>query len=237
MIKLLLKTTFFVLLLTSVASISKAQIGYDYAQYDFGLGGNINGVYGDAETVTKTGSASISFTYNHTPFVNYVVEVQAGILKGGDIHSKSGRYFKNNYTAFVFKGQLQAGELIDYSRSGAANVLKNLYISAGLGYLMNDIRDGNINRVSEITPGFVTTGLDKSNELFLPIRLGYEFKIFNQYNEPSFKVDIGAQYNMDFNDNMDGFDAGKSKDKLIQYSIGLKFAIGGVTSYRKQIHY
>ncbi|RWY48026.1 hypothetical protein [Mucilaginibacter gilvus] len=219
--------------------MSKAQIGYDYAQYDFGLGGNINMVYGDAESVTKTPSASISFTYNHTPFVNYVVEVQVGTLEGGDklLLSKSGRYFKNNYTAFVFKGQLQAGELMDYSRSGAANVLKNLYISAGLGYLMNDIRDGNINRESIVTPGFVTTGLDKSNELFLPIRLGYEFKVFNRYNEPSFKIDLGAQYNMDFGDNMDGFDAGKSKDKLIQYSIGLKFAIGGVTSYRKQIHY
>jgi hypothetical protein len=237
MIKLLLKTTLFVLLLTSVASLSKAQIGYDYAQYDFGLGGNINQVYGDAETVKNTPSASISFTYNHTPFVNYVVEVQVGTLEGGHILTKSGRYFKNNYTAFVFKGQLQAGELMDYSRSGAANVLKNLYVSAGLGYLMNDIRDDNINRESTITPGFVTTGLNKSNELFLPVRLGYEFKIFNQYNQPSFKIDLGAQYNMDFGDNMDGFDAGKSKDKLIQYSIALKFAIGGVTSYRKQIHY
>jgi hypothetical protein len=163
--------------------------------------------------------------------------VQVGTLEGGALLSKSGRYFKNNYTAFVFKGQLQAGELIDYSRSAFANAFKNLYLSAGLGYLMNDIRDGNIQRESQVTPGYVTGGLDKSTEIFLPLRLGYEFKMFNRYNEPSFKVDLGAQYNMDFGDNMDGFAAGKSKDKMIQYSIALKFAIGGVTSYRKQIHY
>jgi hypothetical protein len=237
MIKLLFKTTLFTLLLTSFALISNAQVGYDYAQYDFGLGGNVNKVYGDAETLKNTLSASVSFTYNHTPFVNYVAEVQVGTLEGGALLSKSGRYFKNNYTAFVFKGQLQAGELIDYSRSAFANAFKNLYLSAGLGYLMNDIRDGNIQRESQVTPGYVTGGLDKSTEIFLPLRLGYEFKMFNRYNEPSFKVDLGAQYNMDFGDNMDGFAAGKSKDKMIQYSIALKFAIGGVTSYRKQIHY
>jgi hypothetical protein len=235
MIKLLFKTTFFTILLTSAALLSKAQIGYDYAQYDFGLGGNINKVYGDAETVTPTASVNVNFTYNATPFVNYVIEVQAGKLEGGDKATKSGRVFTNKYTAFVFRGQLQAGELIDYSRSAFMNVLKNLYISGGLTYMMNNV--GPITRLSEVTPGFYTDGLDKSNELLLPIRIGYEVKVFNRYNEPSFKIDLGATYNHDFGDNMDGFSAGKSKDMLLQYSVSLKFAIGGVTSYRKQIHF
>ncbi|WP_143822367.1 hypothetical protein [Mucilaginibacter pedocola] len=237
MTKLLFKTTLLTLLLTSVAFFANAQIGYDYAQYDFGIGGNINRVYGDAELIKNTFSTNVNFTYNHTPFVNYVAEVQVGVLEGGHVLSRSGRYFKNNYTALVFRGQLQAGELIDYSRSQFMNVIKNFYISAGLGYIMNDIRDGNIQRESQVTPGYYTDGLNKSNELFLPMRIGYEFKLFNRYNEPSFKVDIGAQMNRDFDDNMDGFTAGKSKDNLMQYNITLKFALGGVTSYRKQIHY
>ena len=235
MIKLLFKTTLLTFLLASVTLISKAQIGYDYAQYDFGLGGNINQVYGDAETVKSTPSVNVNFTYNATPFVNYIFEVQAGTLEGGYELSKSGRYFKNKYTAFVFRGQLQAGELIDYSHSAFMNVIKNLYISGGLTYMMNNVDP--INRESIVTPGFVTGGLDKSNELMLPIRVGYEIKFFNQYSEPSFKVDFGATYNHDFGDNMDGFSAGKSKDMLLQYSLSVKFAIGGVTSYRKQIHF
>jgi len=235
MIKLLFKTTLFTLLLTSVTLLSKAQIGYDYAQYDMGFGVNLNKVYGDAETVKTTPSFTVNFNYNQTPFLNYIIEGQAGKLEGGDVYSKSGRYFKNNYTAFVFRVQLQAGEFIDYSSSPIMNAFKNFYLSTGLGYLINDIRD--INRTSGVIEGFYTGGLDKSNEIFLPARLGYELKFFNQYNQPSFKVDLGMQYNRDFNDNMDGFDAGKSKDALIQYSVTLKFALGGVTSYRKQIHY
>ena len=235
MIKLLYKTILFTLLLTSVTLLSKAQIGYDYAQYDLGLGGETNQVYGDAETVKLTPSAHVSFTYNATPYVNYIFEVQAGVLEGGSVTSTSGRYFKNDFTALVFRGQLQAGELIDYSRSGLMNVIKNFYISAGFGYVINNIKD--INRTSAKIPDFYTGGLDKSNELYIPARIGYEIKFFNQYDQPSFKVDLGVQYNHDFGDNLDGFDAGKSKDTFIQYSIGFKFALGGVTSYNKQIHY
>lgn len=235
MIKLLYKTTLLTFLLTSLGLLSKAQTGYDYAQYDLGLGGETNLVYGDAESTKLTPSAHVSFTYNHTPYVNYIFEIQAGSLEGGSINSKSGRYFKNNFTALVFRGQLQAGELIDYSRSGVMNVLKNFYASAGFGYLINDIRK--INRTSFVIADYTSTGLDKSNELYIPARLGYEFKVFNKYDQPSFKIDLGVQYNFDFGDNMDGFEAGKSKDVLVQYSIGFKFALGGVTSYSKQIHY
>ncbi|MBK0380623.1 hypothetical protein [Mucilaginibacter segetis] len=235
MIKLLFKTILFTLLLASTTLVTKAQIGYDYAQYGFALGVNANKVYGDAESVKTTPSGFVNFTYNQTPFINYIVEAQAGQLEGGSVDSKSGRYFKNNYAAVVFRGQLQAGELIDYSQSRFFNALKNLYLSAGIGYLINDIRS--INRTSYVINDYTTGGEDKSNELFIPARVGYELKFFNKYNQPSFKVDLGVQYNLDLNDNMDGFTAGVNKDKLLQYSIGFKFALGGVISYRKQIHY
>lgn len=242
MTKLLTKTTAFTLLLSVVTLVSKAQIGYDYSQYDIGFGGSLNQVYGDAEIVKTKPAAHINFTYNQTPFVNYVFEVQAGTLEGGDAEKTiSGRYFKNNFTALVFRGQLQAGELIDYSQGGVMNVLKNFYLSTGLGYILNNIKAENIHRESNAvnpTTGerYYTNGLNKSNELYLPARIGYEFKLFNRYNQPSFKVDLAAQYNMDFTDNMDGFNAGRSNDSMMQYSITFKFALGGVTSYRKQIY-
>src|SRR6478735_7657589 len=115
MIKLLTKTLFFTLLLSAITSITKAQIGYDYAQYDIGFGGTINQVYGDAEgKVKSTPSVFVNFNYNQTPYLNYLVEIQTGKLEGGSrTETLSGRYFKNNFTAIVFRGQLQAGELMD----------------------------------------------------------------------------------------------------------------------------
>ena len=233
--KLIFKTTIFTLLICSVAMVSKAQIGYDYAQYDIGFGGNVNRVYGDAETIKNTPSGYVNLTYNYTPYVNYIVELQGGILEGGTVESKSGRYFRNVYKAAIFRGQLQAGEFINYADSKIMNALKNFYLSAGFGYLINDIRS--INRNSSVVSGYTTPGEDKTNEFFIPARIGYEFKVFNQYDEPSFKVDIGAQYNYDFGDNMDGFKAGNNKDRFVQYGVALKFALGGVTSYRKKIAY
>jgi hypothetical protein len=235
MIKLLFKTTFFTLLLCLVAFLSKAQLGYNYSQYDFGFGGNVNKVYGDAETSKNTPSVHINFTYNHTPYINYVAEAQVGVLEGGSEATKSGRYFRNVYKAVFFRGQLQAGEFIDYSDSKVFNALKNIYASAGFGFIINDITS--INRTSFVVPNYTTPGETNAHELLLPIKLGYEFKVFNRYDEPSFKIDIGGQYNYDFGDNLDGFSAGLTKDKFVQYSITLKFAIGGVTSYRKKISY
>jgi hypothetical protein len=235
MIKLLFKTTLFTLLLCLVAFLSKAQIGYNYAQYDFGFGGNVNKVYGDAETSKNTPSVLVNFTYNHTPYINYAAEAQAGILEGGSEATKSGRYFKNVYKAVIFRGQLQAGEFIDYSDSKIFNALKNIYASAGLGFIINNIQS--INRTSFVVPGYTTPGEIDAHELFLPVKLGYEFKVFNRYDEPSFKIDIGGQYNYDFGDNLDGFNAGRTTDKFIQYNITLKFAIGGITSYSKKISY
>ena len=241
MIKLLFKTTLITLLLLPVALISKAQIGYDFAQYDMGFGVAANKVYGDAETVKTTPSAYLNFTYNQTPFVNYIAEFQAGKLEGGDISSQSGRTFKNSYTALVFRVQLQAGEFIDYSNSTIKDVFKNVYLSTGFGYVINDIRDGN--RESKVLLGYTTPGEDKSNELYIPTRIGYEFKVFNKYDQPSFKIDIGYQLNFDLSDNLDSFtpvDAnGKhigSNDRFSQITLGFKLALGGVTSYRKSVH-
>jgi hypothetical protein len=237
MIKLLIKTTFFTLILSAVTLISKAQIGYDYAQYDIGFGGTINQLYGDAELLKSTPAAFVNFTFNQSPYVNYIVEVQSGKLEGGNAQKTlSGRYFKNNFTALVFRGQLQAGEIIDYSNGGFMGALKNFYVSAGLGYILNNIKDENIHRESNTDPVYFTGGLNKSNELYIPARIGYEFKFFNQYNQPSFKIDLGYQVNMDLTDNMDGFTAGKSRDIMVQYSIAFKFALGDVTSYRKAVN-
>jgi len=217
---------------------AKAQIGHDYAQYDVGFGLAASRVVGsDAEKVLITPTGHFNFNYNSSPYVNYVVEVQAGILKGGGNLTPSKRYFENKFTSVMFRVQLQAGELFDYSDSFFLNGLKNLYVSSGFGFVVNKLDIDTALRYPDAT-GFYSPGRNHSNQLLIPGRIGYEFKVFNKYNQPSFKVDIGYQFNYILGDGLDGFETGRSKnDAYDQFSIGIKFAIGGVTSYRKQISY
>ena len=218
------------------AFVVKAQLGFNYSLYDAGASVGLNQVFGDASSRTTTASVVINFTYNYTPYTNFVFEGQYGQLKGGNyITDRSKRQFANNFSAYDFRGQLQLGELIDYSHNPFANFMKNGYISTGVGYIIDQITfiNRNINKGKSVAPG-----LNDSNEIFIPIRLGYEVKIFNQYDQPSFKIDLAYQYYMIFGDNLDGYAVGKSNDILSQITVGVKFAIGGsINSYRKQIQY
>ncbi|MES2426744.1 MAG: hypothetical protein V4560_07200 [Bacteroidota bacterium] len=230
-----IKKILVLLVICSATLSAKAQLGYDYAQYDLGIGLDLNKAYTDAQTVVGTKSAHFNFNYNVGPFLNYIVEFQTGDLKGGDTSTTTGRQFTNKFTSVIFRVQLQAGEVIDYSQSDFANAFKNLYVSSGVGFVINHITD--INRYSTKIANYYTPGDDNSNQILIPVRLGYEFKLFNKYNQPGFKIDIGYQYNFIMGDGLDGFTAGAQKDSYSQYSIGVKFAVGGVTSYRKQISY
>lgn len=225
-------------LLSFFCLTAKAQLGYEYAQYDLGFGGAGSRVVGgDVETITVAPTAHFNFNYNVSPFINYVIEAQGGTLKGGSPLSTSKRYFENQFTAVMFRAQIQAGELFDYSQNRIKNGLKNFYLSAGIGFVVNKLKVDDALRVPD-EYGFYSPGRNHSNQVLIPTRIGYEFKVFNKYNQPSFKVDIGYQLNYVLGDALDGFETGRSKNDIYdQVSIGVKFAIGGITSYRKSISY
>ncbi|MGN6641213.1 MAG: hypothetical protein ACTHJ8_20040 [Mucilaginibacter sp.] len=236
MTKFAVRFTLLTLLACFTAVASKAQLGYDYSQYDLGASVGFNSFYGDVQTSKSTNAVSFNFNYNQTAFINYIFEFQTGKLAGGNAQTDTyGRQFDEYYNYYGFRIQVQAGQVIDYSQSHLANAFKNLYAGVGLGILYNNITS--INRYSIQVPGFYTPGQDKNNMLFFPARIGYEFKIFNRYQRPDVKIDIGYQYNIAFSDELDGFKAGKQNDSYAQFTIGLKFSIGGVTSNNKQISY
>ncbi|MFD0748595.1 hypothetical protein ACFQZS_00480 [Mucilaginibacter calamicampi] len=226
------------LLICFLCLTAKAQLGYEYAQYDIGFGAAASRVIGsDAEVVTFAPTGYVNFAYNLTPYINYVVEVQGGILKGGSYTSRSKRYFENQYTAAMFRAQIQAGEFIKYSDSRIMNGLKNFYFSTGIGFVVNKLDiDPNLRIPDDL--GYYTPGRNHSNQVLIPARIGYEFKIFNKYNQPSVKIDLGYQFNYVLGDDLDGFETGNSQNDVYdQVSIGVKFGIGGITSYRKAIKY
>ncbi|MDT3404748.1 hypothetical protein [Mucilaginibacter terrae] len=214
--------------------LAKAQLGYMYGQYDIGFAAALNYAYTDAETVRGTAAAHLVFAYNHTPFLNYIAEVQFGRLAGGDsVNTLSGRQFKNNYTAVSFRAQVQAGELLRYDNSTIFNALRNIYVSGGVGVIYNNMAE--IHRSSLYIPDYTSYGRNTSSEFFVPLKAGYEFKIFNSYDEPFIKVDLGYQFNYMLGDQLDGIKAGTRKDVYSQFVVGMRFTIGGFTSYRKPI--
>jgi hypothetical protein len=226
------------LLVCFLCLTAKAQLGYEYAQYDLGFGGAASRVVGsDVESIVITPTGHFNFNYNASPFLNYVVEAQGGILKGGSVDSRSKRVFENKYAAVMFRAQIQVGEFIDYSNSRIMNGLKNFYFSTGVGFIVNKLNIDTTLRIPDQN-GFYSPGRNHTNQILIPARIGYEFKVFNKYNQPSMKIDIGYQLNYVLGDALDGFETGRSKnDAYDQFSIGIKFAIGGITSYRKSISY
>lgn len=209
---------------------AKAQVGYNYSQYDFGLSSGINTSHTDFAKSQKGYAVSANFTYNYTPFLNYIADVQVGSLRGSDLTAilpNTTYSFNNDYTTVSFRAQLQLGELIDYSQSQFKNAFKNLYISGGVGVIYTDLKvnDGSSSVES------------KGSNVFIPIKIGYEFKFFNEYSEPKVKLDIGYQYNTALSDNFDGIAIAGKQDGFTQIVVGFKFALGGVTSYRKAINY
>src|ERR1700761_3160192 len=218
MAKSIFRTTLKTLIICLSAILSKAQIGYDYAQYDVGASVGFNQFFGDTKTSTATKAVNFNFDYNQSAFINYIVELQIGKLAGGNAQTDLlGRQFATDYHYFAFRVQVQAGEVIDYSQSQLLNALKNLYAGVGVGTIYNKI--SSINRFSILDPGYFTPGEDNSQEIFIPARIGYEFKIFNSYQRPDFKVDLGYQYNFILGDELDGFKAGYHKDSYAQFTI------------------
>ena len=225
----LLKKFILALIVCVSAFGAKAQVGYNYSQYDFGLSGATNRAMTDFANSRTSYSAFGHFTYNYTPYLNYIAEIQVGSIKGDSLKIFPGTAYSynNSFTTVSFRAQLQMGELFDYSQGQFANAFKNLYLSAGVGVIYTNLKiyDGGIESVEA-----------KGSNIYMPLKVGYEFKFFNSYSEPVVKLDIGYQYNYIFSDNLDGITYGK-QDAFSQIVVGLKFGIGGTTSYRKSLSY
>lgn len=230
----------------------KAQSGFNY--YEFGAG--ISASYGKAEADLKKQdyhpAVSLNFVYNYSPFLPITAELQKGTFSGGGALKSqdfSGRYFTNSYLSFNVHGDLQAGEILDYSDSWVLDRIKGLYIGTGIGFIYNNMtRIERFNRFPEngvVYPdpnsaeGF--QGKNNSMNVIFPLRLGYEFKLFDDYDQPRYGIDISVQHYFAPGEGLDGYNDPTSKYKnnaMDQYTfvtIGFKYNFGNTTSYVKLI--
>lgn len=234
MIKFFSKITFITIIICT-SSFAKAQLGYEFYKFDLGVSAGFNQVFGAAPTSPFTESFNVNFSYNPSPFFNIVAEGQFGTFAGGSLNTFSRRKFASNFNAYTVRFQIQAGEFIDYQNDALANALKNVYVASGIGLEFSQTTS--ITRTNTYGNSY-SPGPNNIADFFIPFRLGYEFKIFNKYNEPKVKIDIADNVNLIMNNNIDGYLAKYATFGVYsQISVGVKFAFGTHESYRKQIAY
>lgn len=238
-----MKKIIFLSLIVFCFNVAKAQYGYNFAPFGVELGASSVRAYGNLPKNFNNIAFSLSGIYNYSPYLPVAAELQIGTLSGGSNSDKTidpyGRQYTNNYKAIIIHADLEAGEIMDYGDSFVLNILKNFYVGTGFGVLSNTM--GFIQRNDPYNKGYVFPGTNSSINGVLPLRFGYEIKFFNDYEEPSFALNIGYRHNIVFGEGMDGYDDPSARfknnalDQFRQISISLKFNFGNVTAYNKNI--
>jgi hypothetical protein len=219
----------------------KAQGSLNYATYGIGVSVSSNKAYADLKKQDSNQSYAVTFNYFYTPYVPIGLEMQFGTLSGGGNTvnlDKDTRRYENSYKALILHLDVQLGELINYQGNTFLNIAKNFYGGIGFGGIMNDV---NTNRYSLLDPTYRFPGVDKSINLIVPLRFGYEFKFYNDYDQPNIRLDIGYQHNLTFGEGIDGYDdpsthfKNNALDQYRQITVGIKVNFGGQDSYDKEI--
>ena len=233
------------------AGTVKAQSGYTYQQ--FGVGVDAGYVHGYTNLATQYShpSYSISGVYSLTPYIPIAAELQFGQLSGGDSPynvynpaaplDKYGRGYVNTYKAFYLHADYQLGNDIDYSYGTFLQIIKNFYVGTGIGFVSNNNQNQRTNLIpSNGSTSYVFPGKSTGVDPVLPLRVGYEFKIYNYYNVPSMALDLGYTQYIDFGSGLDGYsNPPPFKQKYLnqygQFVVSLKFFFGEPVPYNKLI--
>jgi hypothetical protein len=246
------KYILFFVALTAAISV-KAQSGYNYQEW--GVGGDLSYERGYTNITKQFNhiAFNVNAIYNFNPYMPVEAEIQSGTLSGGGLSPTGGldpsldpygRGYTNHYVAVVFHVDAQLGSAIDYSGSWILNIIKNFYVGTGFGLISNNNNSirYSVNAPPYPDPGYYKfPGVDHNIDFMIPLRAGYEFKIFDDYNEPSMAIDIGYVHSFAFAEGLDGYDDPESKfkndaiDQYRQVTIGFKYYFGRVVSYNKLI--
>lgn len=262
------KAILLLFILPALVYTAKAQIGYNYAQYSLGFG--FNYVKAKTDVPYSAGNPAFNFnaSYNVSPYTSFTIQYEFGLLTGGysDYFSANTkglnatdtsyatslkkvytayqkmdpyfRYYANRYQSISIHGDVQLGEFIDYDDGSLLNkTIRNIYVGTGIGMVYNNITQ--INRISPDST-YAYGGSDHSNNVLIPVRVGYQLKLYNAYDEPSVLIELGYQMNYVFGYGLDGYSdpifTTRNFEQYGGYHIGVKFNFGSVTSYRKAVH-
>jgi len=237
----------YILLIALVISAvaANAQAGYNYYQFGVGFGASYERGYTNIPKQSQNFTGQIFGTYNFNPYIPMELELQRGNLSGGGLtvdKDRYGRQFTNNFLALYMHADVQLGAFIDYENDWFLNAVKGFYAGTGIGLVSNNNK---VQRTNVILANggtdYVFPGKDKSINFSIPLRVGYEFKIYDSYAEPGWAIDVGYVHNIVFGEGLDGYDDPTSKFKnnatnqYRQFTIGFKYFFGTTVSYNKLV--
>jgi hypothetical protein len=242
-------------IVTFAAITAKAQSGYNYQEFGIGFGTSYERGYTNITTQYNHQAFNFNLIYNYNPYLPVEAEIQVGTLSGGGLGPNNvivpkldpyGRKYVNNYKAIILHADYQLGGGIDYSNSWFLQIVKDAYAGIGLGLVSNTNQVQRYSVAAGTAPppsplAYRFPGVDNSIDFMIPLRFGYEFKIYDDYNEPSWAVDIGYIHTIAFGEGLDGYNDPSSKfknnalDQYRQVTITVKWYFGNVTSYNKLI--
>ncbi|MGN7987587.1 hypothetical protein ACTJKC_09610 [Pedobacter sp. 22226] len=230
-------------MLVFIGSFSFAQS--NYFKMSYGFGGGVNKSYTDVYKGGFGYTAYGVFDYHITPFVTFGLEGQYGMVQGGDIETDPhNRQFVNKYKTLSVNVKLMLGEVVDYDKSEFLYNIRGLYLGLGVGVVNNNITDIVRYKPSwaAYDPGYGPfPGQDKSNNLLVPINFGFNYFINDGYGYMRYIININAQSNFTFGEGLDGYNDSSTKfknyspDVYNTYTIGFKYMLGSIKSYRKTL--
>lgn len=261
------KVILIILFIQAAVFTAKAQLGYNYSQYSMGLG--IDYIKASTSVPNQLSYPAFHFNvgYNVSPYTNFSLEYQFGTLSGGfdqfyakavaALDIKSPKYdsllnaipidykktdpYELNYTNHFQMVNLHAdvalGEILNLSDDGIGSYFKDLYLGTGIGMVFNNISDNHARLSPDST--YYIGGLDRSQNIVVPVRVGYQYKLYNSYDIPSIILELGYQYNYVLGYGLDGFADPNVVHELETYSgfhFSVKFNFGSITSWRKTLH-
>lgn len=204
-----------------------------FQKYDVGLKFGINTAFSDLAQNKNLYSSALNFNYYLTPYTAISVETQLGKLRGGGLNiDPNQRQYTNNYWAVYLQGKYYLGNLLDKTERDFLALFNNLYVSGGLGIVKNSISKNT--RIKPDGTGYVFPGLDKSLDLLVPIDMGYDFPIYNQFREYKWEVSISGQFVQTLGEGLDGYDIAPNStnkgypDSFATFMIGVKYSFGKI---------
>lgn len=186
-----------------------------------------------------------SLDYYFTPFISGGMEYNMVQLKDGpDQHN---RQFDFNFTSIEVRGNVAAGQFFDFSYNPILYALRTLNVGLGFGVISGDNKvkpynptlDGRLldpdNGVNKQEPNSRQHGDDIGKSKFdnvfsIPASIGYNFNIYNGYDEVFLQLGVNYKAVFTFSDDIDGyndnFPSNKSNDIYTTLGVSLKCMLG-----------
>jgi len=239
-----LRRIFLLFIIVFSSAVVKAQGDYNYMPS--GVGFDISTIRGFTNVAKQNNTLAFGayYSYYPSPYFPVTFELQRGRLWGGSrVTDRYSREYVNNYFAALIHVDLQLGQVLDYEGNNFKNILKNLYFGAGGGFVHDNVQNQRYDLFSQGYPAgtYKFPGTDVSTDPDFNFRLGYEFKFYNQYDEPHLRLHIEYVHHVVFGEGLDGYNdpiqkfKNNSPDQYRQISIGLVYNFGLIRAFTKRI--